>query len=92
MMPDSIGFLFVHVVFSQCAWLAQVYIDGDGRMLSGSKAYEKSQRDKSSGTQSAGNRRKIRKSPSKGKRKRKSKTKAKGSKLPKFRATKSRFG
>lgn len=92
MMPNSINFPFLCFVFSQCPWSVQVYIDANGRMLSGSKAYEKAQRDKLSRTQSAGKRRKIRKTPSKGKRKRKSTAKAKGSKLPKFRATKSRFG
>ncbi|KAL0045142.1 hypothetical protein WJX82_009902 [Trebouxia sp. C0006] len=66
-----------------------VYIDANGRTLTGSRAYAKAQQDKGLCTgQAPGQRPKSRKSP--GKRKRKSR--AKGSKLPKFRAIKSCFG
>ncbi|KAL0020599.1 hypothetical protein WJX77_009541 [Trebouxia sp. C0004] len=67
-----------------------VYIDANGRTLTGSRAYAKAQQDKGLSTKPSGQRARIRKTPGKVKRKRKSK--AKGSKLPSFRATKSRFG
>ena len=72
-----------------CSFL-QVYIDSKGRTLTGSKAYAKAQQDKGLATKPAGHRARSRKSPGKVKHKRK--PRAKGSKLPSFRATKSRFG
>ena len=69
--------------------MLQVYIDANGRTLTGSRAYAKAQQDKASSGKTAVKKRGSRKSPSKVKRKRKSR--AKGSKPP-FCASKSQFG
>ncbi|KAA6418043.1 MAG: hypothetical protein FRX49_11961 [Trebouxia sp. A1-2] len=80
-----------HTECRQGQWIHKnnhkVYIDANGRTLTGSRAYAKAQQDKGLSTNPAGHRARNRKSP--GKRKRKSR--AKGSKLPNFCATKSRF-